>query len=78
MLTCQNILCKREFAPKNNQQLYCSVKCQANFCHGEYRKRFAKGAKIYRFLQKKHPNILVKIENMMNAYNICEKNNKLN
>lgn len=73
MLICQDILCRREFAPKNSQHLYCTKKCQENFHHREYRKRFKKGAKMYRFLERKHPAILVKIENMMERDRIKTK-----
>lgn len=65
MLICQHPLCRREFAPRNNQQLFCTKKCQINLSVKRRDRVLKEGAKIYVFLKRKHPSILNKIENMM-------------
>lgn len=65
MLICQHPLCRCEFAPRNNQQLFCTKKCQINLAGKRQHRVLKEGAKIYVFLKRKHPTILDKIQNMM-------------
>lgn len=64
-ISCSYFKCKKEFYPKNDQQIYCSKKCRDARRNRKRAELERKGYNLYTILANKYPDILVKLEKMM-------------